>query len=54
MVSLAVFAGVLLAAGLIVKMTPLGRIDADITVPFVVVVLAVASVIVARFVRVTR
>ena len=51
MVSLFVFAVALIAAGLIVNMTPLGRIDADITVPFVVVVLAVLTVIVARWVR---
>jgi hypothetical protein len=31
------FAGVLLLAALIVAVTPLGRIDADITVPFVAV-----------------
>ena len=33
------FAGVLLVAALLVAVTPLGAIDADITVPFLVVVI---------------
>lgn len=51
MVSLFVFAVALIVAGMIVTATPLRSIDADITVPFVVVVLAVLAAIVARFVR---
>jgi hypothetical protein len=39
------FAGVLLLAALIVTATPLGAIDADITVPFVAVVLGVPTAI---------
>ena len=39
MAYLAVFAGVLFLAALLVTVTPLGRIDADITVPFVAVTL---------------
>jgi hypothetical protein len=45
------FAGVLLLAALIVTATPLGAIDADITVPFVVVVLGVPTAIAIGVVR---
>ena len=42
------FAGALWMAALIVALTPLGRIDADVTVPFVAVVLAgIAACVVA-------
>ena len=42
------FAGALWLSALIVALTPLGRIDADVTVPFVAVVLAgIAACVVA-------
>lgn len=51
MVSLFVFAVALIVGGLIITATPLRNVDVDITVPFVVVVLAVLVVIVARGMR---
>lgn len=48
---LAVFAGVLFLAALLVTVTPLGRIDADITVPFVAVVLGGLALVVWGTVR---
>jgi hypothetical protein len=39
------FAGIMFLAALIVTVTPLGRIDADITVPFVAAVLGGLGVI---------
>lgn len=51
MAYLAVFAGALLLAALFVTVTPLGAIDADITVPFVVVVLGGLALVVWSTVR---
>ena len=51
MAYLAVFAGVLFLAALLVTVTPLGRIDADITVPFVAVVLGGLALVVWGTVR---
>ena len=48
---LAVLAGVLFLAALLVTVTPLGRIDADITVPFVAVVLGGLALVVWGTVR---
>ena len=48
---LAVLAGLLLLAGLLVALTPLGAIDADITVPFVLLLLATLAAIVWSMVR---
>ena len=45
------FAGVLFLAALLVTVTPLGRIDADITVPFVAVVLGGLALVVWGTVR---
>jgi hypothetical protein len=45
------FAGVLLLAALIIAVTPLGAIDADITVPFVAVVVGVPAAIAIGVVR---
>jgi hypothetical protein len=45
------FAGVLLLAAVIVTATPLGAIDADITVPFVAVAVGVPIAIVIAAVR---
>jgi hypothetical protein len=42
---LLIFAGVAFLAALLVSVTPLGRIDADITVPFVAVCLAAVAAI---------
>ena len=51
MAYLAVIAGLLLLAALLVTVTPLGRIDADITVPFVAVVLGGLALVVWGTVR---
>ena len=48
---LAVLAGVLFLAALLVTVTPLGAIDADITVPFVLLLLATLAAIVWSMVR---
>ena len=48
---LAVLAGVLFLAALLVTVTPLGAIDADITVPFVLLLLATLAAIVWSTVR---
>ena len=48
---LAVLAGVLFLAALLVTVTPLGAIDADITVPFVLLLLATLAAIVWGTVR---
>jgi hypothetical protein len=45
------FAGVLLLAALTITVTPLGAIDADITVPFVAVVVGVPTAIAIATVR---
>jgi hypothetical protein len=45
------FAGVLLLAALMVTVTPLGAIDADISVPFVAVVVGVPTAIAIAAVR---
>lgn len=51
MAYLAVLAGVLFLAALLVTVTPLGAIDADITVPFVAVVLGGLALVVWGTVR---
>lgn len=48
---LAVLAGVLFLTALLVTVTPLGAIDADITVPFVLLLLATLAAIVWSTVR---
>ena len=48
---LAVLAGVLFLAALLVTVTPLGRIDADVTVPFVLATLGTLAAIVWSMVR---
>ena len=48
---LAVLAGLLLLAGLLVALTPLGRINADVTVPFVLATLGTLAAIVWSTVR---
>ena len=48
---LAVLAGVLFLTALLVTVTPLGAIDADITVPFVLLLLATLAAIVWGTVR---
>ena len=48
---LAVLAGLLLLAGLLVALTPLGRINADVTVPFVLATLGTLAAIVWSMVR---
>ena len=48
---LAVLAGVLFLTALLVTVTPLGRIDADITVPFVAALLTALAAIVWGTVR---
>ena len=48
---LAVLAGVLFLAALLVTVTPLGAIDADITVPFVLLLLATLAAIVWSMMR---
>ena len=48
---LAVLAGVLFLTALLVTVTPLGAIDADITVPFVLLLLATLAAIVWSMVR---
>ena len=49
--SLLTLAGALLLTALLVTVTPLGRIDADITVPFVAALLATLAAIVWSTVR---
>ena len=51
MAYLAVFAGALLLAALLAAFTPLGRIDADVTVPFVLATLGTLAAIVWSMVR---
>ena len=51
MAYLAVLAGLLLLAALLVTVTPLGRIDADVTVPFVLTTLGTLAAIVWSMVR---
>jgi len=51
MAYLAVLAGLLLLAALLAAFTPLGRINADVTVPFVLVTLGTLAAIVWSMVR---
>ena len=51
MAYLAVFAGVLFLAALLAAFTPLGRIDADVTVPFVLATFGTLAAIVWSMVR---
>ena len=51
MAYLAVLAGLLLLAALLAAFTPLGRIDADVTVPFVLATLGTLAAIVWSMVR---